>query len=38
MGYGSFVGATEQLVDQDVIEKYYSCHEAQKDRAYVFSE
>jgi hypothetical protein len=33
----SLIGATEQLVDQDVVEKSYSCHEAQKDRAYVFS-
>ena len=37
-GYGSFAGAGEQLVDQDVVEKCYGCHEGQKERAYVFSE
>jgi hypothetical protein len=31
----SLNGATEQLVDQGVVEKIYSCHESQKDNAYV---
>jgi hypothetical protein len=37
-GYGSFAGSSEQLVDQDVVEKCYGCHEGQKDKSYVFSE
>ena len=37
-GFESFKGSTEQRIDQNVIEKCYSCHESQVDKDYVFSD
>jgi hypothetical protein len=37
-GFESFEGSTQQRVDQNVVEKCYSCHEPQVDKGYVFSD
>ena len=37
-GFGSFRGSTRQRVDQNPVEKCYSCHEPQVDKDYVFSD
>jgi hypothetical protein len=37
-GFESFEGSTQQRVDQNVVEKCYSCHEPQVDKDYVFSD
>ena len=37
-GFESFTGSTQQLVEQNVVEKCYSCHESQVDKDHVFSD